>query len=144
MLVLIFPDAHAAKVASQKAYFGSGYTEIVSPYGDFVLSGDIKTSNNGDLLIGFSMECALWTATKNDAIKGGGKTTSKSRAAVNVTVYVDGEVAKPGQVVYCDRLQEVHLEFDAGTETVADDSDDDSIILDIFQKTKNANHFFLA
>ena len=140
MLVLIFPDAHAANVASQKAYFGSDYMGIVSPYGDFVLSGEVKTSNVGDLLIGFSMECALWTTTSNDAKKGNGKTTSKSRAAVNVTVYVDGEEAKPGQVVYCDRLQEVHLEFDAGTETIPEDSDD-SIILDIFQKTKNANHF---
>ena len=71
------PTVHAQNVASQKAYFGSGTTEILNPNGGVVLSGYMKTSSVGDLLIGFSMECALWTSTSTTATKGGGKTTSR-------------------------------------------------------------------
>ena len=130
------PTAHAQNVASQKAYFGSGTTEILNPNGGVVLSGYMKTSNVGDLLIGFSMECALWTSTSTTATKGGGKTTSTARAAVNVTAYVDGVAAEPGQVVYCDRQQTVSLQFSSLTVEITD-----SIALDLFLKTKNANHF---
>src|SRR5437879_3912958 len=83
------PTVHAQNVASQKAYFGSGTAEILNPNGGTVLSGYVKTSSVGDLLIGFSMECALWTSTSTTATKGGAKVTSTARAAVNVTVYVD-------------------------------------------------------
>jgi len=130
------PSVHAQNVASQKAYFGSGETEILNPKGDLVLTGYMKTSSVGDLLVGFSMECALWTATSNTATKGGGKTSSTARAAVNVTVTVDGVVAEPGQVVYCDREQTVTLQFSSDTVLVTD-----AITLELFLKTKNANHF---
>ncbi len=130
------PSVHAQNVASQKAYFGSGDTEILNPKGDLVLTGYMKTSSVGDLLVGFSMECALWTATSNTATKGGSKTSSTARAAVNVTVTVDGVVAEPGQVVYCDREQTVTLQFSSDTVLVTD-----AITLELFLKTKNANHF---
>ncbi len=130
------PSVHAQNVASQKAYFGSGDTEILNPKGDLVLTGYMKTSSVGDLLVGFSMECALWTATSNTATKGGGKTSSTARAAVNVTVTVDGVEAEPGQVVYCDREQTVTLQFSSDTVLVTD-----AITLELFLKTKNANHF---
>ena len=130
------PTVHAQNVASQKASFSSGTTEILNPNGGVVLSGYMKTSSVGDLLIGFSMECALWTSTSTTATKGGGKTTSSARAAVNVTAYVDGVAAEPGQVVYCDRLQTVGLQFSSLTVEITD-----SITLDLFLKTKNANHF---
>ena len=130
------PTVHAQNVASKKAYFGSGDTEILNPKGDLVLTGYMKTSSVGDLLVGFSMECALWTATSNTATKGGAKTSSTSRAAVNVTVTVDGVAAEPGQVVYCDREQTVNLQFSSATILVTD-----AITLELFLKTKNANHF---
>ncbi len=136
MFLVIAPNVHAQNVASQKAYFGSDTEEILGPSGDRVLYGNVKTSNVGDLLIGFSMECALWTTTSNSAKKGGGKTTSSARAAVNVTVKVDGNEAEPGKVVYCDRKQTVNLTFDSETEVITD-----VITLEIFQETKNANHF---
>lgn len=132
------PNVDAQNVASQKAYFGAAQTEIINPSGDVVSSGYIKTSTVGDLLIGFSMECALWTSTSTTATKGGGRTTSTARAAVNVTAYVDGIVAEPGQVVYCDRQQTVSLTFSSQTVLVTD-----AITLDLFLKTKNANHFNL-
>src|SRR5256712_7915415 len=130
------PSVHAQNVASQKAYLGSGDTEILNPKGDLVLTGYMKTSSVGDLLVGFSMECALWTATSNTATKGGVKTSSTARAAVNVTVTVDGVAAEPGQVVYCDREQTVTLQFSSGTVLVTD-----AITLELFLNTKNANHF---
>jgi len=131
------PTVHAQNVASQKAYFGSAELEIVSPNSpDPVLTGYIKTSTVGDLLVGFSMECALWTSTSTTATKGGAKTSSTARAAVNVTVKVDGVDAEPGQVVYCDREQTVNLQFSSDTILVTD-----AITLELFLKTKNANHF---
>jgi len=137
-LVLALSPAYAQNVASQKAYFGAGTTEILNPAGAEILNGYIKTSGVGDLLIGVSMECALWTATSNRATKGADLTTSSSRAAVNVTVLVDGVQATPGQVVYCDRLQQVNLQFQS-LDTV--NITQDAILLQIFLKTKNANHF---
>jgi hypothetical protein len=135
-LTLAAAPADTQNIASQKAYFGSDTTEILNPAGDVILSGAIKTSGVGDFVIGVSMECALWTATSNRASKGGELTTSVSRAAVNVTVFVDGIEATPGQVVYCDRLQQVNLQFQSATVEVTD-----AIVLEIFQKTKNAQHF---
>ena len=135
-MLLAVPPAHAQNVASQKAYFGSGVLEILNPSGGVVLSGYMKTSSVGDLLIGYSMECALWTSTSTTATRGGAKSTSTARAAVNVTVYVDGVQAEPGQVVYCDRQQTVSLQFSSLTVEVTD-----AITLDLFLKTKNANHF---
>jgi hypothetical protein len=126
----------AQSIPSQKAAFVSGTTEILSAAGDIALSGQLKTSDVGDLLIQVSLECALWTATSNTAKKGGGASTSSSRAAVNVTVYVDGVEATPGQVVFCEREQQVNLQFDSGTVELTD-----QILLDIFLKTKSANTF---
>src|SRR2546425_13334763 len=96
----------------------------------------MKRSRVGAWLIGFWRECALWTPPSTTATKGGAKTPSTARAAVNVTVSVDGAQAEPGQVVYCDRQQTVSLQFSSLTVEVTD-----AITLDLFLKTKNANHF---
>ncbi len=53
-----------------------------------------------------------------------------------MTVNVDGVPAEPGQVVYCDREQQVNLQFSSETAVVTD-----AITLELFLKTKNANHF---
>ena len=136
LALAISTPVFAQNVASQKAYFGSSSTEILGPAGDRILHGYIKTSGVGDLLIGVSMECALWTRTINKVTKGGSTATSSSRAAVNVTVKINGNEAVPGQVVYCDREQIVSLTFSSLTVEVTD-----AITLDLFLKTKNANHF---
>lgn len=133
--------ALAQNVASNKVYFGSGYdTLTITSDGDFnsggpILQGLLKTSSVGDLMMGVSLECALITNTKNKTTNKT-STTSTSRAAVNLTVMVDGVLAKPGQVVFCDRLQVVKLAF-----TCDDCESTSSIDLEIFQSTKNANHF---
>ena len=131
--------ASAQNVASFKAFVAAGTSEEVLVQGDApvkILEGWAKTSTVSDLMVGVSLECALWTGTTNTAQKGGGKTTSKSRAAVNVTVVVGGVPATPGQVVYCDREQEVNLEFSSLDVVLTD-----AITLELFLKTKNANHF---
>ncbi len=135
--------ALAQNVASNKAYFGSGYDTLsITSDGTFnggapILQGQLKTSAVGDLMMWVSLECALITNTRNKVNnKTDTTSTSTSRAAVNLTVMVDGVVAAPGQVVFCDRLQQVKLTF-----TCAECESTSSIDLEIFQSTKNANHF---
>jgi len=72
--------------------------------------------------------------TSTTAISGGGKNSSSARATVKVTVKVDGIAMTPGEVVYCDRTQAVGVTLTTGVAT-------DTITIDLFQSTKNANHF---
>ncbi len=138
---------NAQSVSSDKAFFGSTQNGVTMSdmFTDVtLLSGQIKTSNVGAILAGVSMECALWTDTITTATSGGGKNTSTAQAAVTVTVLVDGVQAEPGQVVFCDRLQSVGLSIlstctlqgISGTCTTTN-----TITLELFQATKNANHF---
>jgi hypothetical protein len=99
-----------------------------------LFSGQLKTSNVGSILAGVSMECVLWTYTSTTSTTGGGKNSSSARASVKVTVNVDGNPMTPGQVVYCDRLQAVGVTLTTGVTT-------DSVTVELFQATKNANHF---
>ena len=60
------------------------------------------------------MECSLWTDTEASAMIGV-STSGGSRAGVEVRVMLKGstgfwEEAKPGNVVFCDRLQYLKLE----------------------------------
>ena len=96
--------------------------------------GYLKTSNVGSILAGVSMECVLWTYTSTTGTTGGGKNSTSARAAVVVNVSVDGNPAIPGQVVYCDRLQAVGVTLVTGVTT-------DQLTIELFQATKNANHF---
>lgn len=131
------PAAFGQSASSAQAYFGSTQngvlvTNMFSPTKLF--SGQLKTSNVGSMLAGVSMECALWTYTSTTATSGGGKNSSSARASVRVTVNVDGNAMEPGQVVYCDRLQAVGVTLNTGVAT-------DNITIELFQATKNANHF---
>lgn len=112
----------------------------------FDLNDIIKTSSVGALEAAVSLECALWTYNTVTATSGGGKQASSSRAGVEVRVLVDGTAATPGNVVFCDRVQATGLQVTTtcsctvpGTTcacTVAD-----TITLELFQRTKNANSF---
>lgn len=147
LLFMPVQGLNAQSVSSDKAFFGSTQNGVTvsDMFTDVtLLSGQIKTSNVGAILAGVSMECALWTDTITTATSGGGKNTSTAQAAVTVTVLVDGVQAEPGQVVFCDRLQSVGLSIlstctlqgVSGTCTVTN-----TITLELFQATKNANHF---
>jgi hypothetical protein len=131
------PPAYGQSVSSNQAYYGStqeGVTvaNMFSP--TLLFSGQLKTSNVGSILAGVSMECVLWTYTSTTATSGGGKNSSSARATVKVTVKVDGIPMTPGEVVYCDRLQAVGVTLTTGVLT-------DNVTIDLFQSTKNANHF---
>jgi hypothetical protein len=68
--------AAAQNVASNKAHFAAGLSEEVLIQGaapSMILTGYMKTSGVGDLMIGVSLECALWTGTKNRRRKEAGK-----------------------------------------------------------------------
>ena len=129
--------AYGQSASSAQAYYGStqnGVTvaNMFSPTKLF--SGQIKTSNVGSILAGVSMECVLWTYTNTTATGGGNKNSSSARATVKVTVNVDGNPMVPGEVVYCDRIQAVGVTLNTGVAT-------DNITIELFQSTKNANHF---
>jgi len=133
----VSPVAYGQSASSAQAYFGStqnGVTvaDMFAPTKLF--SGQLKTSNVGSILAGVSMECVLWTNTITSATSGGGKNSSSARATVKVTVRVDGNPMEPGEVVYCDRLQAVGVTLNTGVAT-------DNLTVELFQATKNANHF---
>ncbi len=112
-----------------------------------ILTGWVKTSNVGAILAGVSMECAVWTNTSTLVTSNTGKTWSSARAAVKVDVLVDNVPAVPGQVVFCDRAQYVGLTLNTTCELTGSVPTDagctvtDTLVLDLFQKTKSANHF---
>jgi hypothetical protein len=131
------PLAYGQSPSSAQAYYGSTQNAVTvadmfTP--TLLFSGQLKTSNVGSILAGVSMECILWTNTITAATSGGGKNSSSARATVKVTVNVDGQPMQPGQVVYCDRLQAVGVTLSTGVAT-------DSVTIELFQATKNANHF---
>jgi len=116
----------------------------------FNLQGVIKTSSVGALQADVSLECALWTYNTVTATSGGGKQTSSSRAGVEVRVLVDGNTAAaaavPGNVVFCDRVQATGLQVSTTCVCTVPGlpcscTVTDTITLDLFQRTKNANSF---
>jgi len=131
------PLCYGQSASAAQAYYGStqnavNVADMFSP--TKLLSGQLKTSNVGSILAGVSMECVLWTYTSTTATSGGNKNSTSARATVKVTVKVDGNDMDPGQVVYCDRLQAVGVTLNTGLAT-------DNVTLELFQSTKNANHF---
>ena len=144
--------AVAQSAASNKAFFastregiafapvnGQGFSDPVTL---FFVPGSVKTSNGGAISATLSMEAALWTYNVTTAIVNGGKSSSSSRAAIKAWIEVDGVKMEPGKVVYADRLQATGVTL-ALTCTVPDTSCvvNGSLILELFQATKNANAF---
>ena len=131
--------AFAQSSSSNKAFFAYNPTgvSVTDMFTDTVLisaPNGLKTSTNGSVLIGLSMECVLWTNTSVTSTSSGGKNSSSARATVRAKVYVDGNLATPDEVVYCDRLQALGVTLATGIAT-------DSVTVELFQATKNANHF---
>ena len=131
--------AFAQSPASNKAFFtynpgGVTATDMFTPTNLISAPNALKTSTNGGVLIGLSMECVLWTNTSVTSTTSGGKNSSSARATVRAKVYVDGNLATPEEVVYCDRLQALGVTLQTGVLT-------DSVTVELFQATKNANHF---
>jgi hypothetical protein len=139
IVVFAAPSASAQNAASNKAVFAYNPDGVsVSSFFDrvelFSLPSIIKTSSNGSLLLGLSMECSLYTYNSVTSTGGGSKNSSSARATVRAWVYVDGVLATPDGVVFCERLQAVGVTLNTGDAT-------DTITIELFQRTKEANHF---
>ena len=119
----------------------------------FDLQDALKTSTSGGLEAALSMECSL--LTDSEAVAYIGQTgSSGSRAGVEVKVMMDAPAgmlpsdpmayhyeARPGTVVFCDRLQHLALTvplMDAGVNHV---TSTDPFIIRLFQRTKSAHAF---
>ena len=74
------------------------------------MSGWIHTSQQKTLGIDVSLECGLLTNTKVKS-KGGNLETATATAGVVVDVWVDGVIARPGEVIFCYRSQELSAKF---------------------------------
>lgn len=135
----VTPSVFAQNAASNKALFaynpnGVAVTSFFNNVVLFNLPAAIKTSSNGSLLLGLSMECSLWTYNNVTGSSGGGKNSASARATVRAWVYVDGQLATPDGVVFCERLQALGVTVNTGEAT-------DTVTVEIFQRTKEANHF---
>ena len=139
MAASVVPSAFAQNAASNKAVFAYNPTGVaVSSFFTqvelFNLPSAIKTSSNGSLLLGLSMECSLWTYNSVSTNGGNAKNSASARATVRAWVYVDGNLATPDGVVFCERLQALGVTLNTGDAT-------DTITIELFQRTKEANHF---
>ena len=123
-----------------------------------VMSTQIKTSNQKDLLFDAAFQCGLVTDTTVSS-KNGTLSTSTARGTIAVRVLVDGVPAEPDHsidgnkdtaegVVYCDRSQTLSARFSglnctadatAGAVTCADNE-----TLQLILRTLNANAFNFA
>jgi hypothetical protein len=90
----------AANVSSVALFADKGGTHSWDP----VLSAKIHTGTQKDLLIGVSLETALYTDTLAKS-SGGTKDTSNATAGIQIKVLVDGKEAAPGVVTYDKRSQ---------------------------------------
>jgi hypothetical protein len=115
-----------------------------------IMSTIIRTSSQKDLSMNVSLECGLLTRTKVSS-KNGISDTSSASASVKVRVLVDGKVAKPGEVVFCRRTQELSATF-GGIYSNCTDANGDGIIsltectldpesVSLMLDTMNANAF---
>lgn len=71
---------------------------------DKILGTKLHTGSQKDVLIGVSLETALYTDTLVKS-SGGTKDTSNATAAIKIKVLVDGVEAAPGEVTYDKRSQ---------------------------------------
>ena len=74
------------------------------------LSGVMHKAAWKDLVVDVSLECGLYTNTQVKS-KGGKTESSIARAWVEVQVRVEGKAMEPGEVVFCDREQELSAKF---------------------------------
>lgn len=115
------PAAKATAAFSDIAIMDQGDVNYTT-----ILTQQLKTSNRS-LFIDMSLECGLLTKTTVKS-KGGTKDTSSASAAVMVRVLVDGKVAAPGEVTYCQRTQELSATFGGILQSCTDANGDGTIL----------------
>lgn len=128
-----FPAAKAAVAIDELVNISSAVADPATPAGDTgwvnILSTQIKTSSQKDLVFDVALQCGIVTDTTVKS-SGGRESTSTARANIAVRVLVDGLPAEPDNsidandlgadgVVYCDRIQTLAAKF-AGLNCSAD------------------------
>ncbi|NWF77511.1 MAG: hypothetical protein HXY36_02790 [Chloroflexi bacterium] len=118
VVLVVALGAAAAVVGSEgnpssKATCQVGYVEILNS-GDMgwtpILSNVIKMPNQKDLFIDVSLECGLYTKTLVKS-KGLVPDTSTAMALIKVRVWVDDDLAYPGEVTFNARTQTLTAKF---------------------------------
>ena len=123
-----------------------------------VLTAQIKTSSQKDLVFDVAMQCGIVTDTTVKS-SGGSQSSATARGTIAVRVLVDGDAAEPDGsidaekvdadgVVYCDRIQTLAAKF-AGLNCTADPNTGvvtctDPEELRLLLRTLNANAFNFA
>lgn len=91
--------ARAGVMMAADSVAGEGYVKV--------LSTELKNSGTPkDLVVGLSFETSLFTETVIRS-KGGTKDTSTATAVIRMKVFVDGQEAAPGEVIFDKRYQEL-------------------------------------
>jgi hypothetical protein len=102
-----------------------------------VLAQTIKTGNQKDLFIDVSLQCGLYTFTHVKS-KGKEQDTSSAEATIVLKVVVDEEMAFPGEVVFCNRAQEMSAWFAGYLDDVDGLTEEE---LELILDTMSANSF---
>lgn len=117
-----------------------------------ILSGTLRTSTPADLILGVSLECALWTQTSTASDETRGVDSSETTAQVKAWITIDGgadpnagvvkvsadDTLEPGKVVFCNRAQKMDVEF---FDTDGEDDTDDQLLIKSYLRTRTANSF---
>lgn len=164
--------AASSKFAAHVSDPGSGayllHSGNSSSIGDVAASDDnavilhslIKTANKKDLLIGVSLQSAIYTNTKVKG-KNGSAEEAEAMAGVMVEVLIDDQLVFPAKVVFSKRIQELtavlggviescevtcdtdqlSLETTCNDITIADDCVVTDEEIGLILNTTSANHF---
>ena len=102
----------AAKATAQVASLNVLAAAAANDFGQWntILSNSLKTANQKDVFVDVTMECGLYTKTLVQS-KGGQRSTAAAEGRVEVRVLIDGHVAEPGAVTFCQRRQELSATF---------------------------------
>jgi hypothetical protein len=126
--VVAFSTVSSAEVQGAKAAANVSSVALINqtPHTnswDKVLSANIHTGSQKDLLIGVSLETGLYTDTLVKS-SGGTKDTSNATTGIQIKVLVDGIEAAPGVVTYDKRSQTLSATLGGYFSECADDNED--------------------
>jgi hypothetical protein len=133
-------SASASGMAADKAAMNGATPDVINPNDDtVVLSKTVKTSTVEDLMLTVTAECSIVTET-NEMVNDSKPTQADGRIQMWITdnghpVAVDPTAKSPddGKVVFCNR------DFSMKADQFG--MDDNSALIDTFEKTRNANAF---
>lgn len=148
---MLFTGGALAQSAKATASVGNiGILDSQDMQWSTIMENDIRMANKKDLFMSASLECGLYTQTQ---VKGkqGERDSASAEAKVMLRVLVDGQEAKPGAIVYCERAQELTAVLGGVLEECTDANGDGTIMSDeclfsdeeieLVLKTMSANSF---